>query len=202
MEWSSTLSTLVKFAPGALALIPGVGPIASAAASVLGPSIAQALGVEETPEAVEAAIQAMPAPEAQQIVQDVVAKKGNEVGAAIADAEAKMIAEINATSREELKSESWFVKHARPFNIWVIGFVTAGYGACLVAATAQAVFSANSAALGLLVSNAGVLGIALAPCGAVAGITAWGRTQEKMAGVSGALAGVAKSITSKVKGKS
>jgi hypothetical protein len=201
MEWSSTLSTLVKFAPGALALIPGVGPIASAAASVLGPSIAQALGVEETPEAVEAAIQAMPAPEAQQIVQDVVARKGNEIGAAIAEAEAKMIAEINQTARAELAVEDKFISRARPTNTYVLAGGTGLYALAVFISAIQGIGTKDWSSLTILLTNAPAFAMAMTPCGAAAGIYTWGRTEEKIAGAAGPLTGLATAVKTAIKGK-
>lgn len=156
-----------------------LGPAGAAVAPVIIDAVSKALGVEPTADAVADVLIADPAAAAP-----VIAATGEALGKTLAEIEAGVLETINQTARAELESESAFVKMARPFNIWVIGVVTGGYGLCLVAATASAIWLRDPAALNLLVANAGVLGIALAPSGAVAGVSAWGRTKEKLAGAS------------------
>lgn len=170
------------------------GPVGAALATTIVGALSDAFGVAATPEAVNDAIQSNP--QGAEIARQVETAKAP----AVVDELNARIAEINQTARLELQSESWFVKHARPANIWVIALVTGGYGVCLVGATVAAVFFKDAAALNLLVTNAGVLGIALAPSGAVAGVSAWGRTQEKLAGVSTIGTAVAGAVASAMKG--
>lgn len=176
-----------------------LGPAGAAVAPVIVGAIAEALGVPPTTEAVSDALVKDPASAAP-----VVAQAEEKLARTLAEVEAAVIESINQTARAELQSESAFVKLARPFNIWVIGVVTGGYGLCLVAATASAIWLRDAAALNLLVANAGVLGIALAPSGAVAGVSAWGRTKEKLAGaanIATTAANVAGTLAAAVKGK-
>jgi hypothetical protein len=163
-----------------------LGPAGAAVAPVIVGELAKAFGIEPTADAVADALIADPGAAAP-----IVAAAGESLGKTLAEIEAGVIETINHTARLELESESAFVKMARPFNIWVIGVVTGGYGLCLVAATAAAIWLRDPAALNLLVANAGVLGIALAPSGAVAGVSAWGRTKEKLAGASNLAASAA-----------
>jgi hypothetical protein len=155
------------------------GPAGAAAAPVVIDFVAKMLGVEPTANAVADAIISDPV-----AAEPVIKQAESALGRTLAEIEAGVMLAVNDTARAELQSENGFVKFARPFNIWVIGVVTGGYGICLVAATASAIFLRDAAALNLLVANAGVLGIALAPSGAVAGVSAWGRTKEKLAGAS------------------
>jgi hypothetical protein len=156
-----------------------LGPAGAAVAPVIVGELAKVLGIEPTADAVADALIADPEGAAP-----IVASTGAALVKTLEEIEAGVLEAINQTARAELESESAFVKMARPFNIWVIGVVTGGYGLCLVAATAAAIWLRDPAALNLLVANAGVLGIALAPSGAVAGVSAWGRTKEKLAGAS------------------
>lgn len=183
LDWKDLAGPLLGKGLAGLGTALG-GPVGGAVGALVGPLLAQALGVEATPEAVAEAVATRPAAEVKAAAEAVERDNAGAIAATAREAEARMLAEINETARLELASESRFVRWARPFNIWVIGVVTGGYGACLVAATAAAVIARDTAALNLLVANAGVLGIALAPCGAVAGIASWGRTREKLAGAS------------------
>lgn len=189
MDWKEIAGPLLGKGVAGIGTVLA-GPVGGAVGALVGPLLAQLLGVEATPEAVAEAVETRPVAEVKAAVEQVESQHAGKIAATAREAEAQMIAEINETARLELSAESRFVRFARPFNIWVIGTVTGGYGACLVAATAAAVIARDTAALNLLVANAGVLGIALAPCGAVAGVAAWGRTQEKLAGASAISTGV------------
>ncbi len=177
MNWQDLIPVIQTVAPK----IAGVfgGSAAEQLANMAGNIIGAALGVPATPEAVENALRNDPG------AADKLAQAEANHGQALVDAETRLMETVNAAMSREIASEHWFVRNARPFNIWTIGVVTGGYGLCLVAATASAVFLKDSKALELLVGNAGVLGIALAPCGAVAGVSAWSRGKEKLAGVAG-----------------
>jgi hypothetical protein len=181
MDLTSLANVLIKAGAPILGGVVG-GPAGAAILPVIVNSIGQMLGLPEdaTAEDVETAIVTNPqgAQAAQQAEQ--------QIGKTAMEIEAAMMETVNQTARLELQSDSWFVRHARPFNIWVIGMVTLGFGLCFVVATGYAVFYKDVAALNILLVNAGVLGVLLAPCAAVAGLSAWGRTKEKLAGVAGA----------------
>jgi hypothetical protein len=193
MDFSNLVSVLKPLS----GLLGGIlaGPVGATAAPLIVSTLAKALNLEEeaTPEAVAAEIASNPA--APAIVADVEQK----IGKTAQEIEAAVLETVNATARIELQSESWFVRHARPFNIWIIGLVTGGYGVCLVAATGSAVFWKDPGALNILVANAAVVGLLLTPCGAVAGVSAWGRTKEKLEGVAGAIPTIAGAAAAVIK---
>jgi hypothetical protein len=170
------------------------GPVGATVAPLIIGTLAKALGLDEAAAPEEVANEIIKNPDAPAIVADVE----KQIGKTAQEIEAAVLETVNQTARLELQSESWFVKHARPFNIWIIGLVTGGYGVCLVAATGSAVFWKDPGALNILVANAAVVGLLLTPCGAVAGVSAWGRTREKLEGVSGNLANAAAAIVKKV----
>lgn len=186
MNWQDLIPVIQTVAPK----IAGVfgGSAAEQLANMAGNIIGAALGVPATPEAVADAIRNDPG------AAEKLQRADAEHGQALVDAETQLLVAINDALGREVVNEHWFVRNARPFNVWTIGVVTGGYGLCLVAATASAVFLKDSKALELLVGNAGVLGIALAPCGAVAGVSAWSRGKEKLAGVAGIVTTIAKVV--------
>lgn len=155
------------------------GPAGAALAPQIIGALAGALGTDATPEALAEKAKSDP---------DAVASAAKQVetshGRTWQEIEAQVIADVNATYRAELQQESRFVKWARPFNIWIIGGATGSYAACVVAATVMFLWSRDSGALTLLLRHAVDVSLALTPCGAVAGVTAWGRTREKTAGLA------------------
>ena len=189
----SNLVSVIKPLSGVIGGLLG-GPVGATAAPVVIDALAKIFGVDATPGDVAEAIKNDP--DAASKVAQVEAVHG----ATWQEMEARMLEAVNATAREELKSESAFIQYARPANIWVIALVTGGYGLCLVAATVSAVVFKDAAALNLLVTNSGVLGIALAPSGAVAGVSAWGRTKEKIAGVADVITGIG-TVATKIAGR-
>jgi hypothetical protein len=190
----SNLASILKPLSGVLGGILA-GPVGATAAPLVVGALASALGLSDdaTPEQVAVELNSNP------LAPAIVAEVEQRIGKTAQEIEAAVLETVNQTARLELQSESKFVKYARPFNIWIIGIVTGGYGACLIAATGAAVFWKDSTSLSLLVANAGVLGIALAPNAAVAGVSAWGRTREKLEGVSTALPTLTKVAASVIK---
>lgn len=194
MDFTTLAAALLKAGAPLLGGALG-GPAGAAAGALIVNTLGPMLGLDADAGPDDIAAEIAKRPEGAALAREAEA----QIGKSVAEIEAAVIDTINQTARLELQSESWFVRHARPFNIWVIGLVTGGYGACLVAATGAAVFWKDAAALNLLVTNAGVLGIALAPSGAVAGVSAWGRTREKLAGAAGVIPAVVQTVTGVVK---
>lgn len=194
MDLTSLANTLIKAGAPILGGALG-GPAGAAILPAIVNTIASMLGLPDdaTPEDVEREIVTNPTGAA--IVKEAEAN----IGKTVQEIEAAVLETINQTARLELQSESWFVRHARPFNIWIIGLVTGGYGVCLVAATGSAVFFKDPSALNILVANAAVVGLLLTPCGAVAGVSAWGRTKEKLSGVAGAVPTLANAAVTAIK---
>lgn len=154
------------------------GPAGAALAPAIIGALAEALGLpaDAGPGDVDRAIKA--APDAgQEAVRQVEAARAADV---MSEMNALMMS-VNETARAELVSEDRFVKWARPFSIWVIGGATAAYSACIVIAVLIYLATRNVDVLRELLTRAFDVSIALTPCGAVAGITSWGRTREKLA---------------------
>lgn len=174
------------------------GPLGETVGEALGKVIAGTLGTEATPEAVAAAIQANPDAAAAKL-SDLEAVKRAEF-----DAASKSLQSVNETIRQEVSAPTGdkFTRWARPANMWAVAGVTSGYGLCMVASAVALVITKDALPLATLVNLAPVLGVALMPAGAIAGVAAWGRTQEKLAGVADGgnvttVAGAASKITKK-----
>ncbi len=156
MSWSSIKEAVAPFAPllgKALAL---TGP----AGAVAGGLLANALGVDETPEAVAQAIQADPG--AVLRIKEVELNNAAELQRLSIAAETTRLAEINKTMRAELAAEGGFRTGWRP----LIGYVVAlGIGSVLMG-IAYALFKHPSdapelvdSAIMVIVSAAAILGV-------------------------------------------
>lgn len=187
MDWATLAGQVAGFGAPILGRVLGGAMFGAKGAEIgatAGAWLANALGTEATPAAVAAAINNDP--QASEKIKQAEAYHRDDLAALLAqlDAENKDMAQVNDTIRAEVASPncSVFVSWARPACIWAVAVVTVGYGLCVVMAALRCVISGDAAALVQLVQLAPVLGVALAPCGAVAGVTAWGRTKEKIAG--------------------
>jgi len=166
------------------------GPAGAAIGGLAGKAIeavAETLGADATPEAVGAALQNDPGAAAK--VQQVEARAPDLTREW--EEETKRLAEIAVTQRLELQSEDRFIRYARPASIWAIGAATFGFALVFVATAIGAIVAywntrdiASFKAFELVVNAAPGFMLALTPAGAVAGVAAWGRTKEKLAGVS------------------
>ncbi|WP_311064092.1 3TM-type holin [Halomonas sp. DWK9] len=112
MEWRDIAQTVGKIAP-----IAG-GALAGKAGSAVGSIIAGVLGVEERPEAVEAAIQADP--QAVERLRRLEQEHEREMLKLSLESETARLSEINQTMRAEVGSESTFRAGWRPFNGWML----------------------------------------------------------------------------------
>lgn len=124
MDWKEVAGAVARFAPilgGAIG-----GPVGGAIGT--GVSLAaKALGVEPEPAAIMQALQTDP--EAAVKLRQVEATHEQELARIAAnreiaelEAESFRLAEVNATMREEAKSEDPFVRRARPAFLWVTVF--------------------------------------------------------------------------------
>ncbi len=173
MDWSDLGKVIEPLAP----ILGGVlgGPAGSAAGAVVGGIIGKALGVDPTPESVAEAIKADPDGAGQKI-----AKAEADHGASIAEMEARMMETINATMREEMKSEGWLTRNWRPlhgveFTAEMAGFAyLIGRALYIGGPTATATIS-NIMDLWVLLTAYGSARLA------ILGVHAHGRTQEKIA---------------------
>ena len=184
MDWSDLGKIVTPLAP----VLGGIlgGPAGSAAGSVVGGILGKALGTEPTPDAIAGAMQADPAA-AGQVVSQVEA----DHGASLAEMEARMLDTINATMREELKSEHWVAWAWRPVFGLAFAFVWTMHGTAIGLALWVRDYS--------VVARIPDLTIFYGVAAAVVGVSAWGRTKEKLAGVAGPLSTIVDVVSKAVK---
>lgn len=179
VDWGPVAGQLMKIgAPLVGTLIGGVpGAVAT---SVIG-SLASAIGAEPTPDAISDKLQNDPA--AQQAARDFESDNKEQLEAEIEKTRQVQIEQANLSLRAEITAGDRFQRYARPFNMYCVGTVTLTYGLCCVAAAINTIVTRDPTALTHLVSLGGALTTVLIPSGAVAGVTAWQQSKEKIAGV-------------------
>lgn len=171
IDWTKIGGPLIGAGATVLGSVIG-GPAGAAIGKAAGGVIADALGVDATPEAVAEAIEQNPA-------AAKAAAESPETAAAVAQAHAEIIKTVNETYREELRSESAFIRMARPGWMWAgnIVFLLFGFG------YAKALWLGQYEAL----SSMGAATMFMTPVLAIVGVISYGRTQEKLAGVGGTI---------------
>lgn len=183
LEWSDLgkiISTSAPVLGGFLA-----GPAGAKGGAVVGSILGSVLGVPPTPDAIAEAYQKDPDAEAK------VMQAEADHGASVAEMEAKMLETVNATMREEIKSEHWVAWAWRP----VFGLAFAG------------VWTLHGTAIGLalwvrdytVISRIPDLTVFYGVAAAVVGVSAWGRTKEKLAGAAGPLSTIVDVVSKAVK---
>ncbi len=177
MDWTKIAGPLAQVGATALGTLIG-GPAGAVIGNVVGPAIAAALGVE-TPEQV--AELAAKAPDDVRSAA-ATAEALPDVRAAIAEADARMLAEINATMRAESSSEGWLQRTWRPAFGLSFAFVWTLHGLAL----AHALFTRQFEIIAKIPDLTVFYGVA----GAVVGVYAWKRTEEKLAAPPAGLPGV------------
>jgi Holin of 3TMs, for gene-transfer release len=188
MDWTDLGPSIGQVAPTLGGLLGGLLPIpfGSTLGSLAGSAVAAALGVEPTPAAVSAAVAATP--------QDVLA---NQLAEAEAEAKAKWaalgemakadatvgVAQVDATGKTmaaELVSGAWYQRTWRPVAMfvwiasWPFQLFSILYG--ISSHDPAVIASLGSLVYALCAWNA-------APAG-LAGVYAYGRSQEKIAAAS------------------
>lgn len=184
MDWSDLGKVIEPLAP----ILGGVlgGPAGSAAGAVVGGILGKALGTDATPDAIANAIQADPDGAGQKIGQ-----AETDHGASVAEMEARMLDTINATMREELKSEHWVSWAWRPLFGLTFNLVWTLHGIMIGIAMWNKDFT--------VISRIPDLTIFYGVAGAAVGIYAWRRTDEKKAGIAGPLTTIASAVSKAVK---
>lgn len=178
VEWGPVAGQLMKIGAPMVGTIIG-GPAGAIAGQVIG-SLASMLEVEPTPEAVSAKLQE---PDAQAKVQNFEEANKTTLAELVEKTRQVQIEQSNLSLRAEITSGDRFQRWARPFNMYCLGAVTLSYGLCCVAAAINTIVTRDPTALTHLVSLGASLTTVLIPSGAVAGVTAWQQSQEKLAGV-------------------
>lgn len=179
IDWGPVAGQLMKIGAPLLGTLIGGVP-GAVVGSVIG-SLADAMGCDPTPEAMSDKLQNDPGAceAAKQFEEDNKAR----LEAEIERTKRVQIEQSNLSLRAEIQAGDRFQRWARPFNMYVLGGVTGCYGFCCVAAAINTIVTKDPTALTHLVSLGGVLTTVLIPSGAVAGVTAWQQTKEKLAGV-------------------
>lgn len=179
VDWGPIAGKLVVMGAPIIGGLIG-GPVGSVVATVA-TSVGGLLDVPPTPEAIAAKLDSDPA--AIEKIRSFEDEKRNDLLILQAEVQKVQIEQVNTTARAELVSGDKYQRWARPTNMYAVGLVTGGYGLAIVAAAIDGLISKNYEGLKTLMDNGPSLGLALAPAGAVAGVTAWQQTKEKLAGV-------------------
>lgn len=142
-------------------------------------AIAEALGIEPEPSAIQQKIESQSDTVASILKQLEESRKQEWIRMQKIAQESSLKA-INQTAQLEIAAQDRFQRWARPSCIYAVALTTLGYGLCIVLASVLIVVNGNAKALELLTEYAPALCLALTPCGSVAGVTAWGRTFERI----------------------
>ncbi|GJE78103.1 3TM-type holin [Methylorubrum suomiense] len=179
VDWAPVAGQLMKIGAPLVGTLIG-GPAGAIAGSLIG-SLASAIGADPTPEAISDKL--ANDPDAQQAVRDFEADNRVQLEQAVEQTKRLQIEQANLSLRAEITAGDRFQRWARPFNMYCVGTVTLCYGLCCVAAAVNTIVTRDPTALTHLVNLGGALTTVLIPSGAVAGVTAWQQSKEKLAGV-------------------
>jgi hypothetical protein len=185
-DWGSIAGPLIRAGATTLGTVIG-GPGGAAIGAAVGPILADALGVPATPEAVAGAAEKTP-----DAVRAVEVDRAIELRAAIEKAQTEQIKIVNETMLAEMKSEDWITRLWRP---------AFGFCFCLVwtvhgLAIGHALFLRQYDVIARIPDLTVFYGVA----GAVVGVYAWRRSDEKLAGVAGGVQSIGEAIKRVVKG--
>ena len=187
MEWKDVSGAVGAVAPTLGRLLGGLLPIpfGSELGSAAGSAIAAALGVDPTPEAVNQALGATPndvkIAQLKELEEDAKAKWSALANMAQADATVG-VAEVDATSKTiaaELINGTWYQRMWRP-TIMLVWAATLPFQ---IGTILYHVWQHDPATISSLASMVYALSAWNATPAAVAGVYAYGRTQEKIAAV-------------------
>lgn len=179
VDWGPVAGQLMKIGAPILGTVIG-GPAGAIAGSLIG-SLANAIGADPTPESISDKLQNDPA--AAEAARTFEADNRERLEALVEETKRVQVEQANLSLRAEITAGDRFQRWARPFNMYCVGAVTLCYGLCCVAAAINTIVTKDPTALTHLVSLGGSLTTVLIPSGAVAGVTAWQQTKEKLAGV-------------------
>lgn len=191
-DWSALTGALAKLGTPAATILGTLigGPTGAAIGKAAGTVLAEALGVDDTPEAVSEAVAADPMK-----ANDAISSA--QMQAAIVQAQAEMLKTVNETYRIELQNESWVVRLWRPICGWCLALIWTIHGVAI----GLALWTRNFDVIRTIPD----LTVFYSVMGAVVGVYAWGRTVEKKAGINSgvteaiaeAVGAVAKKVTKK-----
>lgn len=174
MDWKDIGKTIAKIGAPLLgnAILPGIGGVAASAI------VASALGVEDTPDAIDVAIRTDP--EAALKLRTAELENARDLRSLVLQAESKQIAETNQSYRAELVSGNWYQKGWRP----TFGYGTAiSYTSQMMALSYVIVTEPEKApaVIAAMAAMTALWGIGLA----VVGVAVWKRSDDKAIAAGG-----------------
>mgnify|MGYP001411261970 CR=1 FL=1 len=170
MKWKNIAAAVGKAAPLLGSILAGPGGAAA------GAIVASALGVDATPDAIDKVIKADP--EAALKLKKIELDHAAELRRLTLEATSNTLAQINQTMRVEALSDNWWVSGWRPF--W--GFLSAIAFFLQAGAVSWLLVTGGKAEL---VAALGALSVFWGVPLAIVGVTAYGRSTEKVARVTG-----------------
>ncbi|RAI42619.1 3TM-type holin [Rhodoplanes roseus] len=203
MDWRDLGGALAKAGAPIIGAALG-GPFGGLIGQAIGGVVADALGVEATPAAVDTAIRNTPAT----TIQDKLAAAESEAQArwpalaeiakAEAEAQARALAETNATMRAEQASGDVVQRWWRPLYAFELTLECAAFWAVLTVALARS----DTAPLNAAINATGLLTLYWGARFAVLGVYVNGRSREKQAALTGEpVPGVVGAVVKAVRGR-
>jgi hypothetical protein len=177
-DWKDLAALLTQKGAPILGGLLG-GPAGAAVGQLAGSLLGDALNTEPTPAAVSEALNKV-APD-HPVLQDIDRRFEG-----LSEFEQKVVSDVNQTMRAELTTGSAYQSAWRPLAGYVLSALVGSYGSLIVAAGARGLFGVDPGAMNLmsaLLNGVGPWTMLVAPLGAVVGVTAWGRSQEKITAI-------------------
>ena len=189
MDWRDIAGDLVKAGAPIIGSAIG-GPLGGLAGNLMGKVIAEALGVDSTPEAIGGAIKSLPAGDVQAKLAEADAKWSSIAMQVQAEADLgkAQVAAVAETMRAELQLATLASGRAR--NVITIlqmvwrPYIMLVWGTSLpfqLVAILHKAYAKDAGTLAELSSVLSALALWNAGPAGIAGIYAWGRTREKLA---------------------
>lgn len=176
-EWKNMATQVAQAGMPMLGTLLG-GPLGGVVGQIAGQALGTALGVPASPQAIGEALKTL-TPGQQAAVRDI-----DRSFEPLSEFEQKAIAEVNQSIRQELTVGSVYQRSWRPLAGYVLSALVGSYGSLIVSAGFLGVWMRDAGALDLMsamLNGVGPWTMLVAPLGAVVGVTAWGRSQEKIA---------------------
>jgi hypothetical protein len=178
-DWKDLAGLIAKSGAPILGGLLG-GPAGAAIGQLAGSVLGDALNTEPTPAAVSEALNKV-SPSSDPILSGI-----DRHFEGLSQFEAQVIDSVNNSMRQELTAGSAYQSAWRPLAGYVLSALVGSYGSLIVAAGARGLFGVDPGAMNLmsaLLNGVGPWTMLVAPLGAVVGVTAWGRSQEKITAI-------------------
>lgn len=186
MDWRDLGASLAKAGAPIIGTALG-GPLGGMIGSAVGGVVADALGVEPTPAAVDTAIRTTPAPELQaklSVAESEAQAKWPalaEIFKAEAEAQGRTLVETNATMRAEAAAGDPVQRWWRPLYAFELTLECAAFWLAVV----RALFVGDAGPLNAAIGATGLLSVYWGARFAVLGVYVNGRSREKQAALTG-----------------